>query len=73
MGWGDEALEHDELGGRQGLGARAVHRIKEFIRLQQGMSKRGHCSRQRAGRGAGRTRGGEGRLAEPGMSPRQDS
>lgn len=73
MGWGDEALENDELEGKQGLGARAVHRIKEFIRLQQGVSKRGHCSCRQAGRGAGRTRGGEGRLAEPGVSPRQDS
>lgn len=31
--WGDEALENDELEGRQGLGARVIHRIKEFRRL----------------------------------------
>lgn len=59
MGWGEKALENDELEGRQGLGARAVHRIKEFIRLQQGASMRGHCSRWRGWQGGWQNQGWE--------------
>lgn len=57
MGWGKKALENDELEGRQGLGERAVHRIKEFIRLQQGASMRGHCSRWRGWQGGWQNQG----------------
>lgn len=41
MGWGDEALENDEMEGRQGLGERVIHRIKEFGRLRLGLSTKG--------------------------------
>ena len=64
MGWGKKALENDELEGRQGLGERAVHRIKEFIRLQQGASMRGHCSHWRGWQGGWQNQGGEGGLME---------
>ena len=39
--WGDEALENDELEGRQGLRARVIHRIKEFRRLGLGVIIKG--------------------------------
>lgn len=38
MGWGEEALENDELEGRQGLRARVIHRIREFRRLRLGVN-----------------------------------
>lgn len=38
---GAEALENDEMEGRQGLGERVIHRIKEFRRLRLGLSTKG--------------------------------
>lgn len=38
MGWGDGALENDEMEGRPGLGERVSHRIKECRRLSLSLS-----------------------------------